>query len=96
MKAYRPISLMSAFYKIISNVLTTQLKGTLLKNLIIPKEMIAYLPNCSGQEGMRLLTDVCDNAMHCKKSLYNLQSYLETAYDKIKIEYLTLFIPGGD
>ena len=67
MKAYRPISLMSAFYKIISNVLTTQIKGALLKYQIIPKEMLAYLPNHSGQEGVRLLTDVCDNAMHCKK-----------------------------
>ena len=50
--------------------------------------MLAYLPNRSGQEGVRLLTNVCDNFKHCKKSHYILQSDLETAYDKIKIEYL--------
>ena len=72
---------MSGFNKIITYILTAQLKGTLLKNNIIPREMLAYLPNRSGPEGVRLLIDVTENVLHGQTRLFILQSDLETAYD---------------
>ena len=44
-KSLRPISLLSSFYKIISNILTDQLKGALIDDNIMPKHMFAYLAN---------------------------------------------------
>ena len=61
-KKLRPISLLSTFYKIISNILSTQLRGATLSNNLIPQEMLAYLPARSGQEAVRLVLDTIDNA----------------------------------
>ena len=45
--------------------------------------MLAYYPNSSGQESVRLLLDVTENARHCRKDLFTPWSDLEQAYDKV-------------
>ena len=86
-KSLRPISLLSSFYKIISNILAAQLKGALLDDNIMPKHMLAYLPRRSGQEAVRLLLDSIDNARIRNADLFLLQADLESAFDSLSKPY---------
>ena len=87
-KSLRPISLLSSYYKIISNILAAQLKGALLDDNIMPKHMLAYLPRISGQEAIRLLLDSIDNARIRNADLFLLQADLESAFDSLSKPYL--------
>ena len=71
-KKIRPISLLPTFYKMLSNILSTQLKGAILSNVFIPQEMLAYLPARSGQEAVRFVLDIIDNARLNQKDLFML------------------------
>ena len=65
-----------------------QLKGAILSDNLIPQEMLAYLPARSGQEAVRLLLDIVQNARFTQKDLVILQADIESAYDTLSKDYL--------
>ena len=75
--------MLSPFYKILSNMLSTQLKEAISSNDLILQEMLAYLPAISGQESVRLVLDTIDNARLNQKDLFMLQADIEAAYDTL-------------
>ena len=53
LKGLRPISLLTSFYKITSNLLTIRIREIITRTNILPLEMVAYSPGQSGSEATR-------------------------------------------
>ena len=87
-KKLRPLSLVSIFYKIIANIYTTQLRGTLIKQEIMPEEMTAFLPRRSGNEAVRKILDIKENADATNQDLFILSADIAAAFNSIDRNYI--------
>ena len=87
-KCLRPLSLLSVFYKILSNLLAIQLRGTIIKDNIIPQNMTAYCPGRGPSDAIRTLMDIIQNAQHNKKMIHITSIDFEGAYDSVNRAYI--------
>ena len=91
-KKLRPISLLSVFYKTISTIISTRLKGAMLEDPILPANQDAYLPGRSSCLSVALINDVLSKAQVEKSNLFLVNTDLAAAFDTVsrKLIYFIL------
>ena len=82
MKAYRPISLLTAFYKVASHILSTRVSGFAISNNLIPQNSLAYQKAKSASEGVRFILDTISSKNGASEDLLIIQNNFSSAYDK--------------
>lgn len=83
---FRPISLISSLYKIISKLLASRLKP-FLGNLI-SKFQSAFIPNRQILDGVLVVNEIVDSAKRGKDSCLLLKIDFEKAFDSVSWDYL--------
>ena len=87
-KKLRPLSMLSTSYKFLSNILTIQAKNTTQKAKTFPNSMHAYLKNRSGQEAVRIILDLIQNAQFTQTDLHILSADIDSAFDCASRDFL--------
>ena len=82
-KKLRPIRLLSAFYKIISNILATRIRGTFLLDPILPPNQNAYVPGRSCCNSVATINDALGIAKLNKNDIFLVSTDLRAAFDTI-------------
>ena len=77
----RPISLLSIYYKVLSNILHSQIRYALEKCDFFGGNILAYRKNINSLEGIRIIKDAMENAEINDKNLILLQIDLKSAFD---------------
>ena len=88
MKAYRPISLLTAFYKVASHILSTRVSGFAISNNLIPQNSLAYQKAKSASEGVRLILDTIASKNEASEDIMIIQNDFSSAYDKADKRFL--------
>lgn len=85
-KDFRPISLISSVYKILSKLLANRLKKVLPR--IIDRTQSAFVKNRQITDGPLMVNEVVDWARAKKKSMFVFKSDIAKAYDSVSWDYL--------
>lgn len=85
-KDFRPISLVSIVYKILSKILANRMKKV-LPGIISPSQS-AFIKNRQIMDGPLIVNEVIDWAKHNKKSIFIFKSDIAKAYDTVSWKYL--------
>ena len=87
-KKLRPISLLSVFYKIISTLLSTRIKGAVLENGIMPPNQNAYLANRGTALSIAITNDILAKAKIDQKDIFLVNTDLSAAFDTVSRELI--------
>ena len=81
-KQSRPITLLTTFYKVISNALATRLNYACSSDKIIPDSIIAYREGNDPADSIRKISDFIDTSLESKTQAWVIQADIQSAYDK--------------
>ena len=82
-KKLRPISLLATFYKVISTLLSTRLKGAIQENPILPRNQDAYVPGRSPSLSVALINDVLAKSKVENQDIFLVNTDLSAAFDTV-------------
>ena len=80
--------MLSTSYKFLSNILTIQAKNSTQRAKTFPKTMHAYLKQRSGQEAVRVILDLIQNAQFTQTDLHILSADIDSAFDSASRDFL--------
>ncbi|CAI5476543.1 unnamed protein product [Closterium sp. Yama58-4] len=89
---YRPITLLTSVYKILSKVMATRMKAVL--DQVISKEQFGFLPSRRLTDAVPLVADLIETAKNEGSDWYLLLIDFEKAYDSIRRDDTTLLLEG--